>query len=142
MASRTAPPSATLPSAEDVAARARAAALACGADVDTRRGEREGRSPVTGTVVSRLAWSSPEDVERDFEGRGYGDLKTAVGDEVAEWLAPVRERYEELRADEAALEEMLAEGAERARAIAGPVVADVRAAMGVGPARRSVWPAA
>jgi tryptophanyl-tRNA synthetase len=96
-------------------------------------------------ILAIARGSSPEDVERDFEGRGYGDLKTAVGDEVAAWLAPVRERYEELRADEAALEEMLAEGAERARAIAAPVVADVRDALGVGPAhpaRRSVGPAA
>jgi tryptophanyl-tRNA synthetase len=54
----------------------------------------------------------------------------------------VRERYEELRADEGRLEELLAEGAERARAIARPVVAEVRDAMGVGPARRSVGPAA
>ena len=54
----------------------------------------------------------------------------------------VRERYHELRSDEAALEARLAEGAERARAIAAPVVADVRDAMGVGPARRSVGPAA
>ena len=54
----------------------------------------------------------------------------------------MRERYEELRADEAALEAILAEGAEKARAIAAPVVADVRDAMGVGPARRSVGPAA
>ena len=68
--------------------------------------------------------------------------RRAVGDEVAEWLAPVRERYHELRGDEARLEEMLAEGAERARAIAAPVVADVRDAMGVGRARRSVGPAA
>jgi tryptophanyl-tRNA synthetase len=80
---------------------------------------------------------APEEVERDFEGRGYGDLKTAVGDEVAAWLAPVRERYEELRADEDKLEELLADGAERARAICVPVVEDVRDAMGVGP-RRSV----
>ena len=48
----------------------------------------------------------------------YGDFKTAVGDEVAAWLAPVRERYDELRGDEAALEEMLAAGADKARAIA------------------------
>ena len=43
---------------------------------------------------------SPEAVERDFEGLRYGDFKTAVGDEIADWLAPVRERYAELRADE------------------------------------------
>jgi len=84
----------------------------------------------------------PADVERDFEGRGYGDLKGAVGDEVAAWLAPVRERYYELRGDVGRLEELLAEGAARARAIAAPVVADVREVMGVGSARRSVGPAA
>ena len=58
---------------------------------------------------------------------------------MAEWLAPVRERYPELRADDGALEDILAAGAEKARAIAAPVVADVREAMGVGPPR-SVGP--
>ena len=82
------------------------------------------------------------EIERAFEGSGYGDLKTAVGDEVAEWLAPVRERYTELRGDEARLEAILAEGAEKARAIASQTVADARDAMGLGPARRSVGPAA
>jgi tryptophanyl-tRNA synthetase len=79
---------------------------------------------------------TPEAVERDFAGRGYGDFKAAVGDEIADWIAPVRERYADLRADEDALEDMLAAGADKARAIAAGTVADVRAAMGVGPARR------
>jgi tryptophanyl-tRNA synthetase len=79
---------------------------------------------------------SPEEVERDFEGKRYGDFKTAVGDEIAEWLAPVRERYAELRPDEDALEDVLEAGAAKARAIASETVADVRDAMGVGPARR------
>jgi tryptophanyl-tRNA synthetase len=79
---------------------------------------------------------TPDAVERDFAGRGYGDFKTAVGDEIAAWLTPVRERYAELRADEDRLEDLLAAGADKARAIAAATVADVRAAMGVGPARR------
>jgi tryptophanyl-tRNA synthetase len=79
---------------------------------------------------------APEDVERDFEGRGYGDFKTAVGDDVAAWLAPVRERYGELRGDDDVLEGVLEAGAEKARAIASGTLADVREAMGVGPARR------
>jgi tryptophanyl-tRNA synthetase len=79
---------------------------------------------------------TPEAVERDFAGRGYGDFKAAVGDEIAAWLTPVRERYGDLRADQDTLEDMLAAGAEKARAIAAGTVADVRAAMGVGPARR------
>jgi tryptophanyl-tRNA synthetase len=79
---------------------------------------------------------APEAVERDFEGLRYGEFKTAVGDEIAAWLAPVRERYTELRSDEDRLEDLLEAGAEKARAIASGTVADVRAAMGVGPARR------
>jgi tryptophanyl-tRNA synthetase len=52
---------------------------------------------------------------------------------VVELLAPVRERYAELRPDEEGLERALAEGADRARTLAQPVIADVRGAMGIGP---------
>jgi tryptophanyl-tRNA synthetase len=72
-------------------------------------------------------------VEREFDGQGYGAFKEAVGEAVVELLAPVRERYLELRADEAALEATLAAGADRARSIASGVIADVRGVMGVGP---------
>ena len=57
---------------------------------------------------------------------------------MVDFLAPVRERYEELRGDEAALETVFETGAEKARAIASVTVADVREAMGVGPARRLI----
>ena len=67
------------------------------------------------------------------EGAGYGDFKQAVAEAVVGLLAPVRERYAELRPDEAALEAALAAGAERARAIAAPIVAEVRDRMGIGP---------
>ncbi len=68
------------------------------------------------------------------DARGYGDLKAATAAAVIELLAPVRERYEALRADESALEATLAAGAEKARSMAGTTLADVREAMGVGPA--------
>jgi tryptophanyl-tRNA synthetase len=87
-------------------------------------------------ILATARGVAPEDVERDFEGLRYGDFKTAVGDEVAAWLAPVRERYGELRGDGSALEGILESGAEKARAIASATLADVRDAMGVGPARR------
>jgi tryptophanyl-tRNA synthetase len=77
---------------------------------------------------------SEDEVEREFEGSGYGDFKGAVADAVVDLLAPVRERYEELRPDEAALEATLAAGAEKAREIASATLAEVRAAIGVGPA--------
>ena len=103
---------------------------------DVVRGEDK---PGIANMIEILAVArgvAPEDVERDFEGRGYGDFKTAVGDELAAWLAPVRERYGELRGDDDVLEGVLEAGAEKARAIASVTLADVREAMGVGPARR------
>jgi tryptophanyl-tRNA synthetase len=73
-------------------------------------------------------------IESEFEGSGYGDFKKAVAEAVVELLEPVQERYAELRGDEAELERILGIGAEKARAMAAPVVADVRERMGFGPA--------
>jgi tryptophanyl-tRNA synthetase len=80
---------------------------------------------------------APEQIERDFEGAGYGAFKQAVAEGVVELLAPVRERYAALRADEQGLERSLAEGADRARELAQPVIAEVRAAMGIGPVHQA-----
>jgi tryptophanyl-tRNA synthetase len=74
-------------------------------------------------------------LEREFEGAGYGDFKQAVAEGVVELLAPVRERYAELRPDEAALEAVLDEGAQKAREIAAVTLADVRDRMGIGASR-------
>ena len=87
-------------------------------------------------ILATVRGVTPETIEADFADSRYGDFKVAVGDEVAAWLAPVRERYEALRGDEAVLEATLQAGAEKARAIASGTVADVREAMGVGPVRR------
>jgi tryptophanyl-tRNA synthetase len=85
------------------------------------------------TAVARGV--SPEQVEREFEGSGYGDFKQAAAETVVEYLAPVRERYAEIRPDEGALEDVLAEGADKARAIASETLADVRERMGIGSPR-------
>ncbi|MDQ6751241.1 MAG: tryptophan--tRNA ligase [Actinomycetota bacterium] len=83
-------------------------------------------------ILAVVRGCSPEDVEAEFHGAGYGALKTAVGEGVVEYLAPVRARYAELRGDQAELERTLAAGADKARAIASQTLADVRRAMGVG----------
>jgi tryptophanyl-tRNA synthetase len=72
------------------------------------------------------------EIERDFEGQQYGAFKTAVAEAIVDYLRPIRERYEELRPDEAAIEATLAEGADRARVLAAETMKDVRQAMGVG----------
>jgi tryptophanyl-tRNA synthetase len=87
-------------------------------------------------ILAAVRGAAPEDVEREFAGSGYGTLKSAVAEAVVAYLEPVRERYQALRDDEAALDHILADGAEKARAIAAETVLDVRAAMGVGPIRQ------
>jgi len=100
---------------------------------EVRRGEgKEG----IGNLIEIYAAVTGEDheaVETRFAEARYGDFKTAVAEAVTERLTPIRERYAELRPDEATLEAALKLGAERATEIAAPTLADVRAAMGVGP---------
>jgi tryptophanyl-tRNA synthetase len=86
-------------------------------------------------IMAAVRGEAPEQVEQRFDGQGYGAFKQAVADEVIAYLAPVRERYEESRDDEAGLERVLDVGADKARAIASGTVADVREAMGVGAVR-------
>ena len=82
-------------------------------------------------ILAVARGASPEAIEEEMRSaRGYGDLKAATAQAVVEMLAPVRERYAELRSDEARLEAILAEGAEKARAMASETLADVRKAMG------------
>jgi tryptophanyl-tRNA synthetase len=83
-------------------------------------------------ITSVARGVAPEQVESEFESSGYGDFKQAAAESVVELLAPVRERYAELRADTAALEQTLAGGAQKARAIAATTLAEVRERMGVG----------
>jgi tryptophanyl-tRNA synthetase len=83
-------------------------------------------------VLAVVRGVDPSEVEREFDGHGYGPFKDAVAEAVVDFLRPVRERYEEIRPDEESLKGTLLEGAERAHAIASKTVADVRERMGVG----------
>jgi tryptophanyl-tRNA synthetase len=87
-------------------------------------------------ILAAVRGRTPEDVEDEMKDVRYGELKSAVATAVIDYLEPVRERYADLRADEGSLEAILADGAERARAIAGETLADVREHMGVGAPRR------
>jgi tryptophanyl-tRNA synthetase len=101
---------------------------------EVKRGD--GKDGVANLIeILAVARGSTEDaIEHEFEGSGYGDFKAAVAEAVVDFLAPVRERYEELRPDEAALEEALGAGGEKARAMAADTLAEVRSAICVGPA--------
>jgi tryptophanyl-tRNA synthetase len=97
-----------------------------------RGGGKEGIANLI-QILAVARGTSEDEIEREFDGSGYGDFKTAVAEAVVDFLAPVRERYDELRPDQDTLEETLTTGAEKARAIAAGTLAEVRSAMGIGP---------
>ena len=116
---------------DTVSKKIRSAVTDSGSEV--KRGEgKEGIANLI-EILSVARGTGMEEIEAEFDGAGYGDFKGAVADSVVEFLAPVRERYRELRPDEQTLEEMLAAGADKARAIASETLGEVRSAMGIGP---------
>lgn len=65
-------------------------------------------------IYSSVTGKTNEEIEKEFEGKGYGDFKTAVAEAVIEELRPIRERYEKYISDKAYLEEQYTKGAELA----------------------------
>lgn len=74
----------------------------------------------------------PREIGERYDGRGYGYLKKDLIEAAEAVLAPLRATYAELRDDESQLDAILDRGAERARAVADPVMTRVREAMGLG----------
>lgn len=67
------------------------------------------------TLYSLATGKNIKEIETEFEGKGYGEFKPAVANAVADYIKPVRTKYEELRKDNKYLKEVLANGAEAAR---------------------------
>ncbi len=70
------------------------------------------------SIYSSVTGRSFEEIEREFEGQGYGKLKPAVGDAVIEALRPIRENAERMIADKAYLQQVYTEGAQKASYVA------------------------
>ncbi len=66
------------------------------------------------TIYSAFTGKTDDQIVAEFDGKGYGDFKNAVGETVADCLAPVREKFDLLMADKAYLEGVMKDGAERA----------------------------
>jgi tryptophanyl-tRNA synthetase len=77
------------------------------------------------TILSALSKRPIEQLVSEFAGKGYGQLKTAVADEVTAFAVPFRERYFELLEERTELDKILADGAARAQDVAQATVADV-----------------
>jgi tryptophanyl-tRNA synthetase len=84
----------------------------------------EGKPGISNLIeIMHVATGEPIDaIEGRYDGQGYGAFKQDVGEAVVALLNPIRERYEELRADEGELRRLLALGAEKAREASAPTL--------------------
>jgi tryptophanyl-tRNA synthetase len=100
-----------------------------GREIAYRPEEKPGVSNLI-EILSVASGRSIADVEASYDGHGYGDLKTDVGEAVVELFRPVQERYAELRSDEPELLRLLAIGADKAREASSPTLHQMYERMG------------
>jgi len=85
-------------------------------DSEARVYRKDGKDGVNNLmgIYSCCTGKTDEEIEKEFDGKGYGDFKTAVGEAVCDELRPLREEYNRLIDDKAYLTECMKEGAEKA----------------------------
>ena len=66
------------------------------------------------SIYSAFTGLTPAEIEKKFEGVGYGEFKNETGEAVASVIVPINERKNELLKDKTYLEKVMAEGAEKA----------------------------
>ena len=101
-------------------------------DSDTCVRFAEGKDGINNlmSIYSCFTGKGFDEIEREFEGRGYGDFKLAVGEVCADALAPVQKRHAELLADKAYLEATMKKGAEEAAYYARKTLSKVQKKLG------------
>ncbi|WP_097870270.1 tryptophan--tRNA ligase [Streptomyces sp. rh34] len=87
------------------------------------------------TILSTLSGSPVEALERAYEGKGYGALKTDLAEAMVEFVTPFRARTQQYLDDPETLDAILAKGAEKARAVAAETLAQTYDRMGFLPAK-------
>lgn len=85
------------------------------------------------SIYQALTGETREKIENDFAGKGYGDFKKAVAEQVIGMLQPLQERYNQLMNENGYLDDIIAQGAERANETANQTLDVVRERMGLLP---------
>ena len=106
------------------AKKIRSAVTDSGSEIRFDEAEKPGISNLL-TIYSSLTGRAIEDLEKDYDGRGYGDFKKDLAEVVVEFVTPFRDRTLELLADRAQLDAILRSGRERAEEVAQRTLADV-----------------
>ena len=101
-------------------------------DSDTVVRYAEGKDGINNlmSIYSCFTGKTMEEIEREFDGKGYGDFKLAVGETCADVLAPVQAKFHELLTDKAYLEEIMKKGADEASYYARKTLSKVKKKLG------------
>ena len=86
-------------------------------------------------IYSCITGKSYDEIEKEFESKGYGDFKTAVGEAVVEELRPIRERYNKIINDKGYIEKCYRENAPKAEYLASKTLAKVMKKVGFIPVK-------
>jgi len=84
------------------------------------------------TIYQLLTGQSEQEIEAEFAGKGYGDFKAALTEQLVATLAPIQKRYNELMSDIPTLEAILKQGADEVRPMAAATLQHVKDVIGVG----------
>lgn len=87
------------------------------------------------TIYSTLTGTSVAELEREYEGKMYGALKTDLAEVMVEFVTPFKERTQQYLDDAETLDSILAKGAEKARAVAAETLAQAYDRVGFLPAK-------
>ena len=82
-------------------------------------------------IYSSVTGKTVEEVEKEFDGKGYGDFKLAVGEAVADKLKPLQDRFYELQKDKAYIDKVVKENDEKAAYFANKTLRKVKKKVGL-----------
>jgi len=83
------------------------------------------------TIYKMFSLKTENDIEKEFAGKGYGDFKKALAEEIIENISPIREKIQEILKDKKYLDKVLDDGAEYAREIAEKKIIEIKKKMGL-----------
>ena len=82
-------------------------------------------------IYASITGKTMEEIEKEFENRGYGDFKITVANSVIERLKPIQDRYKQILEDKEYLEKIYTKGSENARKLAAKTIQDVKNKIGI-----------
>jgi tryptophanyl-tRNA synthetase len=114
---------------DDILQKLKRAVTDSGKDIRYHPEEKPGVSNLL-VILSSITKKSIEDLEKQYIGKGYGQLKQEVADALIVFLKPIQERFHKVREDKAYMDQVLLEGAKKAKVRAQRTLKKVNEALG------------